>query len=84
MNFRKTALSGLLFSCLTALLIQPDAEASLNNRKIGLDPGHGAGGNPGVVIAEGTWVLDAAFRARTHLQNHGATVVMTRTTGADP
>lgn len=35
-------------------------------------------------IAEGTWVLDAGLRARGHLQNDGAQVVMTRTTGADP
>lgn len=68
---------------LTALLV-PESGATLSGKKIGLDPGHGAGVNPGVYIAEGTWVLDAAFRARTHLQNDGAQVVMTRTTGADP
>lgn len=60
------------------------ASASLSGIKIGIDPGHGQGVNQGVVIAEGTWVLDAGLRARTHIQNHGGTVVMTRTTGADP
>lgn len=67
----------------TAAFLVPES-AALTGKKIGLDPGHGAGVNAGVVIAEGTWVLDAAFRARTHLQNKGASVVMTRTTGADP
>ncbi len=55
---------------------------SLAGRKIGLDPGHGEGVNQGVYIDEGTWVLDAALKAGTYLQNHGADIVMTRTTGA--
>lgn len=75
-----TALFALLA---TSALIVPDVHA-LTGKKIGLDPGHGAGVNGGVYISEGTWVLDAAFRARTHLQAKGATVVMTRTNGSNP
>jgi N-acetylmuramoyl-L-alanine amidase len=58
------------------------ASGGLTGKVIGLDPGHGEGHNPGVCIAEGTWVLDAGFRTR--LEGRGATVVMTRTTGANP
>lgn len=86
-NHHKTQSKSLtLFWALVAstAFLLPESYASLSGRKIGLDPGHGAGVNQGVVIAEGTWTLDAAFRARTHLQNDGAAVVMTRTTGADP
>ncbi|MDP2895864.1 MAG: N-acetylmuramoyl-L-alanine amidase [bacterium] len=57
--------------------------ASLAGKKIGLDPGHGAGVNQGVYIAEGDWVLDAGLRARAILQNSGGSVVMTRTDGTN-
>lgn len=56
----------------------------LSGRRIGIDPGHGDGDNPGVYIAEGTWVRDGGFRARHHLENHGAIVTMTRTGTSDP
>jgi|GEM_PF-7085814 len=83
MSFRKAAAAILALSVSASCLV-PDSAAQLAGRKIGIDPGHGQGVNPGVVIAEGTWVLDAGLRARGHLQANGATVVMTRTTGSDP
>ncbi len=80
-GFRQMA-GPLTFIVATAFLI-PDASATLSGRKVGLDPGHGAGVNQGVYIAEGTWTLDGALRARNHLLNDGAQVIMTRTSGTN-
>lgn len=54
--------------------------ASLSGRKVCLDPGHG-GSDPGAVngdTAEADMVLDVSLRTRPKLQNHGASVLMTR------
>lgn len=81
---KNTKITTMLSLFMLMAFFLPEAEATLSGKKIGLDPGHGHGVNPGVYIAEGTWVLDGAFRARTHMLNDAASVVMTRTDGSDP
>lgn len=83
-NRQKNALATIITSFVLTAFFLPESSATLSGKKIGLDPGHGAGINQGVYIAEGDWVLDGAFRARTHLKNDGASVVMTRTDGSNP
>ena len=70
-----------LFLSLGAIFfsLYPEVFASLNGRKIGIDPGHSDGENMGVVISEGTWVRLASLRARTHLENRGPEVVIAQT-----
>ena len=61
------------------------ASSHLTGKKIYVDPGHGGSDpgacpSPGTMRCEETWVLDVGLRVRNILQNHGASVRMSRTT----
>ncbi|MEA2163631.1 MAG: hypothetical protein QOK37_1758 [Thermoanaerobaculia bacterium] len=60
------------------------AQQPLSGRYIGIDPGHSAGVNKGATdLYEGDLTLATAFDLKKYLEAAGASVFMTRTTGAD-
>ena len=80
MKIKLTTYIAIVFFFIPSVLF-----ATLSGKKICVDPGHG-GSDPGATGVNGSalpneadLVLDIDLRFRTKLQNHSATVVMTRT-----
>jgi N-acetylmuramoyl-L-alanine amidase len=80
MKIKLTIYLAIFFVFIPSLLF-----ATLSGKKICVDPGHG-GSDPGATGVNGSalpneadLVLDIDLRFRTKLQNHSATVIMTRT-----